>query len=785
MLIRENAFRGEIPAIAPQYLPAGAAQVSHNAVHDNGNLRPLKDTAFVATPAKSGTKKAIHLFAKSFWFHWLDAVDAVRAPIPNDTQERTVFTGDGVPKVTDASIATAGGGVLYPNNSYLLGIPAPESAPSVTVIAVEGLLPKAITAVNWSTDRTVWVVIEGHGLDSTLTYYGPLHGTGITALDGKKFNFTVRDADSLYVSGLSSLRMAPITGITKANPAKVTSSGHTLLTGDTVHLTAKGMTQVHNLETTITQFSYEGVVDVNKFTLDGVNSTAYSTFTSGSFELMQRATDWSPVAITALTNANPAKVTKAAHNMITGDRIVLAIPEGTTELDEWMGQIVRIDVNNFTLQNLDGTDVNSSLYGTFTSGTYTRLARWEPEADPAEGNGLTTTAYVETFVRRWSGVDEEGPPSPASALVDVDFSNGQAVQVSQLNAAPTGGYNITHRRIYRVNTASDSALQFVAEQAIADTTYTDGSLSSALGEVLQTEDYSPPPDDLAGIRAMPNGALVGYSPSLKCACFSEPYQCHAWPTKYRQPVDYKPVGVEVFGSSVLVATEGPPAVATGALPGYMTMDRTEINQACTSRRGMADLGSAVAYPSPDGLMIIGSGVVENATKTLFRREDWQALNPSSFIAVAHNGTYYAFYDTGTVQGCLILNLADGSVDFADIYATAVHVDLLTDTLYLQRGDDIVQWEGGANLTLTRKGPRHDLPRPGCFSVAQVKATAYPCTYKLYTDGTLRHTQTVANAKPFRLPSGYRSAKIENEVLTAVGEIEDILVAETMSELRQV
>jgi hypothetical protein len=593
MLIRENGFRGQIPALAPQYLPEGAAQVSKNAVHDNGNLRPLKDTAFVVTPAKAGVKKSIHLFAGQFWFHWLAAVDAVRAPIPNDTMERTVFTGDGVPKVTDASIATAGGGALYPNNSYLLGIPAPTSAPTV-----------ATTAITWA-------------------------GTTAYAL-GK----TVVVGDYLY---------------------RVTIAG-----------------------------------------------------TSGG-----SAPAW-PTTVAA----------------------------------------------------------------TVADGTVT----WTCEAAVSTGD-TETTAYVETFVRRWSSIDEEGPPSPASNPIDVQFVNGQAVNVSALNAAPVGGYNITHRRLYRINTASDSAFQFVAEQAIADIDTTDAILSADLGEVLATEDYSLPPDDLAGIRAMPNGVLVGFSG--KNVCFCEPYQCHAWPTRYRLAADYPIVGVEVFGSSVLVTTEGVPYVATGAQPGYMTMDRTEINQACVSRRGMADLGSAVAYPSPDGLMMIGSGVAEIATRQLFRRADWQALKPSSFVAAAHNGKYYAFYDTGAAQGCLILDLADGSVDFADIHATAVHVDLLTDTLYLQRGDDIVAWDAGNALTLTRLGKRHDLPRPANFGAAQVKATAYPCTFKLYADGVLKHTQTVISSRPFRLPGGYRCDKVENELSGSVGEIEALLVAETLSELRQV
>ena len=616
MLIRERVFRGQIPAVAPQHLPDGAAQASINAVHDNGNLRPLRNTAYVTTPAKAGTKRSIHLFAGQFWFHWLTDVDAVRAPVPNDTQERTVFTGDGPPKVTDASIATSGGGALYPNNSYLLGIPAPATAPLATAAPIGWA-----AEIEYEQDRTV-------------------------------------------------------------------------VAGD---------------------YRYRASVA-------GVSGSTEPTW--------------------------PATVGES-------------VPDGTV------------------------TWICESLVKT---------------AD------TETTAYVETFLRRWSGIDEEGPPSPSSNMVDVQFVHGQAVTISDLATPPAGGYNITHRRLYRVNSSSDDAFQFVAEYPIATMQATDAALSSSLGDVLQTEEYSLPPDDLTGVRAMPNGVLVGFSG--KNLCFCEPYQCHAWPTRYRLPTDYPIVGVEVFGSSVLVATEGVPYVATGTQPGYMTMDRTEIAQACVSRRGMADMGSAVAYPSPDGLMLIGSGVAENVTQKIFRREDWQALKPESFVAAAHDGQYFAFYDTGTEQGCLILDLSTGSVNLSDIHALATHVDLLTDTLYLVRGNDIVAWDSGTSLAMAWQGKRHDLPRPACFKVAQVQATAYPWTFTLrakmgsateasavaaQSSGALAAVEDVLlfnvmvmNARPFRLPAGYRANAIEVVIAgNAAGEIESICIGETLADLGRV
>lgn len=74
---------------------------------------------------------------------------------------------------------------------------------------------------------------------------------------------------------INSRGSVPITNITKANPAVVTAAGHGFTNGQLVTiLGVVGMTQVNNLTFTGT------VIDADHFSL-GVNSTGYSTYTSG------------------------------------------------------------------------------------------------------------------------------------------------------------------------------------------------------------------------------------------------------------------------------------------------------------------------------------------------------------------------------------------------------------------------------------------------------------------------------------------------------------------------
>jgi len=67
-----------------------------------------------------------------------------------------------------------------------------------------------------------------------------------------------------------------ITGATKANPCQITSPDHSLITGTLIYIgNVKGMTQLNSALYTIT------VVDANNFTLNNIDSTGFSTYTTG------------------------------------------------------------------------------------------------------------------------------------------------------------------------------------------------------------------------------------------------------------------------------------------------------------------------------------------------------------------------------------------------------------------------------------------------------------------------------------------------------------------------
>ena len=130
MKILLEKFGGLYPGIAPHLLPQYAAQVATNCKLTSGALRAWQTPLEVKTLEKTGTIQGLFFYEGAYWFHWLNAVKAVKSPLANDTWKRVYFCDDG-PKMTANDVALAGSD--YPAVAYTLGVPQPASAPAASV----------------------------------------------------------------------------------------------------------------------------------------------------------------------------------------------------------------------------------------------------------------------------------------------------------------------------------------------------------------------------------------------------------------------------------------------------------------------------------------------------------------------------------------------------------------------------------------------------------------------------------------------------------------------------
>ena len=128
-LIRWSGFAGEARALHPKLLGDGVGTTSLNQKPGRGDLRPWRIPLAVATVPVG--RKTIYRMGRdvnnesNYWLSWTTKVHAMRGFEAENTTERTYFTGDGVPKVTDNVLALAS--TPYPTASRLLGVPAPTS----------------------------------------------------------------------------------------------------------------------------------------------------------------------------------------------------------------------------------------------------------------------------------------------------------------------------------------------------------------------------------------------------------------------------------------------------------------------------------------------------------------------------------------------------------------------------------------------------------------------------------------------------------------------------------
>jgi Flp pilus assembly protein TadG len=136
-----------------------------------------------------------------------------------------------------------------------------------------------------------------------------------------------------------------ITGITRANPAVVTSANHGFDNGDTVYIrNVSGMTQVNNRVFVVANRS------TNTFQLEGVNSSTYNSYSSGGI-------------VTECRNVTcSVEVTASSHDYEVNDRVYFTGVSGMTQLNSTLFTVSAVNGDTFTLSGTHGN------YSSYTSG---------------------------------------------------------------------------------------------------------------------------------------------------------------------------------------------------------------------------------------------------------------------------------------------------------------------------------------------------------------------------------------------------------------------------------
>jgi len=533
--------------------------------------------------------------------------------------------------------------------------------------------------------------------------------------------------------------------------------------------------------------------------------------------------------------------------------------EWTTDVDMIPGPVA--DTNEYRYYYTgDGAPKKTNYALATTSGTGTKpypnawlyMGVPNPTGAPTlvksggSGSVHEDRAYVYTYLSTFGSVIEESGPSPATNISTVEPN--ATVTVSGFSAPPTTGYNITGIRIYRtvVGTSGGVNYQFVAQIAIATTSYADTVLAASLGQILPSLYYEPPPSTLTGLVAMPNGILAGFTGNQ--IYFSEPYLPHAWPSGYSLTVDYPIVGLGVYETTLVVLTTRFPYLISGVSPTSMTQQKLPIPQPCVSKKSIAYDQFGVLYASPSGLVSLGSGSQDVVTTNLYTHDEWTLLVPETMLGMIYNNLYMGFYTANGVTSCIVIARGDiPALVKLDFPAQAVYSDRSTANIYAVSNVDNVIYQldqSSINNTVYQwKSKKFVLPEPSNFAVGKVQAdytymgdiAAYNAiiaalqaqnlaiytanggkvggslddealntyaingsilvdiptlastryiVFTLYADGVQVFSQSILNQEPFRLPA-LQKGYVYEMMLTGNVPVRMAAIAGSVGELRQI
>jgi len=419
----------------------------------------------------------------------------------------------------------------------------------------------------------------------------------------------------------------------------------------------------------------------------------------------------------------------------------------------------------------------------------------------------TATSYVYTFV---NDLGEESAPSPASATIQ--RPDGVTVNVVTPTATPGGTdptYGITSKRIYRAVTGSGGTVfRKVATIPLATASFVDDLDDAELPrDVLESEDWDLPPEDLEGIMALPNGIMVGFFANQ--LCFSERGRPHAWPIKYRLTTDTAIVAIANIDNTVVIGTKSFVYTATGNDPSNYAMSQPGSPQACVSKASMRYLeGVGVVFASPDGYQVCNGSAssVQNGTEAIFTKRQWEALAPESIIAVVHDRVLHFFCTGPTPDRGYALDVKPNGFGLIRLsyHATAGHADPLTDKLYLvldvnseptdvdlplassavvPNGQTIFQFDAGASSMVYRwRGKLYLMPWPTTLKVCRVRAAAFDnLVLRVYANGVQIMKKVLTSEPAFTLPARKAYTSYEFELM-GTSTVRGHQAAEDMGEL---
>jgi hypothetical protein len=700
--IKITNFLGIAPKLSPELIGAQFAQIAVNLNPYSGDLIPYRVSKEIVNTNRGAGVKTIYPMRDpndatvNKWLSWTSDVDIAVPTTLDEEEQRIYYTGDGVPKVTDYSLAVSGAGP-YPVSAgnYDLGLPLPTTIPSASATAFTEKTTSTV-ARDGAGIATV-VTSAAHGLDvgsrvnvSQLSYRTATYARAVTGV------VTVTLTSHGYETGAQLFMSFDGTGASNP-PTAAGTYPITVATSSTFTFTdtANNTTIAAGTNCEIGLYDFN-VVNAEIVTVP--NSTTFTVASAGP----------KTSTITATTGkvnlAGTVQSRKYVYTWITpwGEESIPSEPSDAVYVRE--GQTVTVS----------GLPTAKPSGNNFIRGF--RLYRTVVSASQGTQYFLLKTVYFTnamTFAARAANLATVKFQHPHNLIV------GDKIKITStaFGGTPDTSFNVTDGTVAsapdkytitytsagsdKANTATSAGTLFWDVTEPGKTTYryyesstfTDDFKVGGLVFILDSLYADAPDANMQGLTMAHNNILVGFVQNE--VCFSDPGRPWSWPLRYRIVVEHKIVAVAAVGGAIFVLTTEYPYRLYGDNPAQMTATRFDIPMPCTSKRGVVNMGYGVLYPSYGGIALIGSdtGAVL-ATKSIHDRDTWtEACDPSTIVAEFYNNKYFMSHSTGS----MLFERDDqigGVMVTTPIKFNAAYYDARYDKFYYVTADsgEIYEWD---------------------------------------------------------------------------------------------
>lgn len=799
-------FLGTAPKISPELLPNTASQVANNCKLYSGDLIPYPQPVVVANTNRTGTIKTLFALrdpdtSALKWLSWLTDVDIAVASANEDGEQRFYYTGDGAPKVSTYELATTGA-PPYPISYYDLGLPVPPDSAQLTTSAATFTQKTSSTIARDAGNIVTLVTSAAHGLrtGNTITVSGFSYRNGTYSQSGTTVTVTINNhglsnGASItldFTSGTATDGTFTISGVT-TNTFTVTATASASTSGD-VKWDIRGFNAV-NVECTVvnsTTLTYFSPGPQNATTTISDGKVDLGGLTQARSYVFTWMTPWEEESIASKPSAN------------------LYIKEGVT-----------VTVSNLPTVKPTGNNFvrGVRLYRTLASASgteYYRLATlWFPTA-LSRVERTSNVSKVTTLYPHNLAIDDRFKISGCTNAT-FDITGGIVTDVID---AYTFEYAQTAGNVADTAVAAGTLYHDVSEDPPTSTArywgdgsydFTDDFDSRSLFDILGSDEYDAPPEELKGLTSAQNNILVGFVGNQ--LFFSEPGVPHAWPARYAVTLPYDIVGIAAISGSMLVTTESYPYIVSGSDPAAgMSVSRIDALYPCLNAKSMVTMGYGIVYSTHDGLAVFSPGGGPNIiTKLLYNNDTWDvALDPATVIAEYYGDNYVASHSTGGLVFERDEKVGGFFVD-TDYTFTASWYDPIEGKLYYVSGTngDIYEWNDLTQPAVTQTWKSKVINTKDMINMGAARIVADygdttevwnetittwnattdtwdapdALTFKLWVDKDLIYTTIVNDDLTFRLPTGYRSDTFEIEVSGNI-RVRAVHLGETPLSLRE-